>query len=554
MLYSGKYLVVGPPGTGKTTWLARQVQACVDAGQAPLVSSLTRAAIREAFSRELPIPWDHVGTLHAHGHRAMGAPEVTDAYIQDFNEREPFYAMTPGRRGGRGESRGYDDMPGKTHGDQLSDDYHLARHCMTPRDRWRPEMREYGRRWEAWKKEEGLVDYTDMIELPLHDQPTAPGNPRVLLVDEAQDLSALEHKLLERWAVAADALIAIGDPWQAIYVWRGADPSEFADPAVSDDHRRTLRQSYRIPAAIQRVSMAWARPLGGIEHQQYAPRSEEGEVVAVGGVNWLHPAPLVAEIERDLAAGWRVMVLASCAYMLRCLIAKLRDRGLPFANPWCVENSEWNPLRSARRGATRTIDRILAFLCPFGQEGERDGFDFGHNVGSSPLGWPAGELVKWLDLIRSSGVFPRGMKRRYADLALLDPTRWITLDEVLGGCSDGVPETLQGAVCWLADHVLASKAPSVHYPLKIFAHGGFEVLAKPPQLYVGTIHSFKGAEADVVYLFPDVSPAAYTTMMDPLGSAGQVVRQFYVGMTRARHKLVLVQAAGERAVNFKHFV
>lgn len=54
-----------------------------------------------------------------------------------------------------------------------------------------------------------------------------------------------------------------------------------------------------------------------------------------------------------------------------------------------------------------------------------------------------------------------------------------------------------------------------------------------PRLWVGTIHSVKGAEADVVYLWPDISYAA--TRDDP----DAVRRVFYVGMTRAREKVVL---------------
>jgi superfamily I DNA/RNA helicase len=69
-----------------------------------------------------------------------------------------------------------------------------------------------------------------------------------------------------------------------------------------------------------------------------------------------------------------------------------------------------------------------------------------------------------------------------------------------------------------------------------------------PRVVVGTIHSVKGGEADVVYLFPDLSRAGdaqYQRMGPPRDS---VVRLFYVGMTRARHTLYICQPETPRTI------
>ena len=69
-----------------------------------------------------------------------------------------------------------------------------------------------------------------------------------------------------------------------------------------------------------------------------------------------------------------------------------------------------------------------------------------------------------------------------------------------------------------------------------------------PHVIVGTIHSVKGGEADVVYLFPDLSRAGdgqYHRMGPPRDS---VVRLFYVGITRARHTLYICQPETPRMV------
>ncbi|MCE5308667.1 MAG: ATP-binding domain-containing protein [Acidobacteriales bacterium] len=56
---------------------------------------------------------------------------------------------------------------------------------------------------------------------------------------------------------------------------------------------------------------------------------------------------------------------------------------------------------------------------------------------------------------------------------------------------------------------------------------------------VGTIHSVKGGQADVVYLFPDLSQAGDAHYAHGGASRDSVIRQFYVGATRARERLYI---------------
>jgi superfamily I DNA/RNA helicase len=65
----------------------------------------------------------------------------------------------------------------------------------------------------------GGIDYDDQIYMPVVFGGPWPKFPLVL-VDEAQDLSPLQHRMLEKLVVKR--LIAVGDPWQSIYAFRGA--------------------------------------------------------------------------------------------------------------------------------------------------------------------------------------------------------------------------------------------------------------------------------------------------------------------------------------------
>ena len=67
----------------------------------------------------------------------------------------------------------------------------------------------------------GDIDFDDMIFCPAICSVTWP-SPQLTLVDEAQDLSPINHHILKK-IVKNRRIIAVGDPLQAIYGFRGAD-------------------------------------------------------------------------------------------------------------------------------------------------------------------------------------------------------------------------------------------------------------------------------------------------------------------------------------------
>ena len=104
---------------------------------------------------------------------------------------------------------------------------------------------------------------------------------------------------------------------------------------------------------------------------------------------------------------------------------------------------------------------------------------------------------------------------------------------------------LAGDLNWLRGSLLATRQKGAAFAIRVAEMRGAETLSKPPQLIIGTIHSVKGGEADVTYLFPDLSFAGMTAS---LRGAPSVRRLFYVGMTRSRESLVLCGAATGMAV------
>lgn len=104
----------------------------------------------------------------------------------------------------------------------------------------------------------GDCDYNDQILMPTVFQGAFPRYPLVL-VDEAQDLSSLNHATLRK-LVGKRRLIAVGDPLQAIYSFRGAhEYSMELMKAEFDMQELPLTISFRCPQEIVK-HVRWRAP------------------------------------------------------------------------------------------------------------------------------------------------------------------------------------------------------------------------------------------------------------------------------------------------------
>ena len=73
---------------------------------------------------------------------------------------------------------------------------------------------------------QGVIDFDDQIYMPALFGGNFPRYP-VVMVDEAQDLSSINHIQVKR--ASAERIIAVGDTRQAIYAFRGADSNSMAN-------------------------------------------------------------------------------------------------------------------------------------------------------------------------------------------------------------------------------------------------------------------------------------------------------------------------------------
>lgn len=116
----------------------------------------------------------------------------------------------------------------------------------------------------------GLIDFDDQIYMPTLFGGAFP-RYELVLVDEAQDLSALNHAMLDKLVV--NRIIAVGDPFQSIYAFRGAMTTSMATLKQRFNmHEMTLSISFRCPRAI--IERARFRA----PHMQWPEWAKEGFV------------------------------------------------------------------------------------------------------------------------------------------------------------------------------------------------------------------------------------------------------------------------------------
>lgn len=94
----------------------------------------------------------------------------------------------------------------------------------------------------------GIIDFDDMLYMPAIWPASFPSYSLVM-VDEAQDLSLIQHKMLEK--LCKKRVVAVGDPCQAIYGFRGAHQDSMERLAkIFEMERHYLTTSFRCPRTV----------------------------------------------------------------------------------------------------------------------------------------------------------------------------------------------------------------------------------------------------------------------------------------------------------------
>ncbi len=528
--------LIGAAGSGKTTELLRIMEAALPKlGGDPLrlgFASFTRAARAEAVGRAAaawgvsPGMLDGEGwfrTVHSTAKRCLGIGPG-----QLIGDKAPDIEWISNALGVKvstniDEETGRQKFVGGQEGAALNAWDH-ARNTLLPLDevvrrsrRLDDNVPDYAavvriaERYESAKRIEDRLDFSDLLlrfsglrvhptDGVQHVEPEGELPPvSAWLFDEQQDASPLLDAACKR-LVSAESVkwcYVVGDPFQAIFGFAGSSAECFLGwPAEKE---RTMPKSYRCPKPILELGERCLRRMHkGYFDRGVAPADHEGRIFDT-------------ETDVPLAAArpdeeW--LFIARTNFEAGRLYASLHAAGKPAR--W-VKQPDGVTVRGQGLAALHALEKGKPVT----------GAEWGRAVELLPT------VNKAKEPMLARGVKTGWAKKHADDWDVIFPNEL----EKVGATAPLVEQIRSGKWCGLVDRGEEWRRHAERWGAD---------LASNSRIRVGTIHSVKGMEADNVALLTTISRRVEQGRDDCHAQHDEECRIAYVGVTRARRNLYVV--------------
>ena len=564
----------GGPGSGKTTALLDRVEELIESNddlevRDILVVSYTRAAaaeIRERLAERLDTTpralRGNVSTMHAKAYDLLNLSRSDvvgesdkEEFCEDFGlEFEDEYEGSR-RRSARSTTLGnkiiatsqwlqrtcrdvgdWYDVPFQWDEEEVRLPPEIDDNAQTgnkytptwPSDDDRLDIPEAIRAWRNWKGANDVVGFADMLER-VHQRSLLP-NVDYLIIDEFQDITTLQYQVYSEWRPHMDRVLIAGDDDQVVYAWQGADPDLLLEEDVDTDE--VLPNSYRLPSRILNVVNQEVSHIEKRQEKDLEPRKEGGAVEALTNRSMLD---LTREVRGTVEeTDETVMVLFRARYQMFQFIDEFIDEGIPFS---CLTDQ-----RMWTDRLTQYVEGIEALAA------------------DEPLtGLQARRLADML----ADSAFGTGERDDFFD-ELDEMEEESGVDDLTN--LDVDPEVVRDHAPFAPDPPAAAdmlrKVTSFQErSVDAYFNGPYQGM-EHNRVRLGTIHSAKGREADHVFVATDLTEKVVEQMAATVEQSDEEIpefqqftkhtspvpmltdnerRVFYVGMSRARERLVILE-------------
>lgn len=493
-------VLLGPPGTGKTTRLLSLVEDLLEQGYRPediAFVSFTKKAVEEAIdraSKKFGIPGRRFSlfkTIHAFCFQQLGCTKQSIMGKQNYMELGAIlgYDMS-GQYGNIDE--GMQGLNNAAPGDALLFIDNISRvRGVSLRQAW-VDMGSNDIPWDEavrfhegyvkYKEQSGLLDFTDLLLQYIEEG--RPSDARAVIVDEGQDLSVAQWRVLQRAFHQAELAVIAGDDDQSIYKWSGADLGTFlALEGVSE----VLGHSYRLPKTIHAKANRIIKQVSNRFAKEFTPTDRVGYIDYISQLDHL----TIRDDETTL-------ILVRNVYLLKQVYEHVRKLGHTYTG------------RGGHRGVTPAHVSAMR-----GWEKLRRGEAISYT-----------EAMDCYELLRIGPVLARGGKAKLAASEDID--------------SGYAFETLRdhyGLITMPPWHQALEGIPmeTREYYQSVLRAG--RKVSSEPKIMVNTIHGVKGGEADHVVIISDMAKKTFEEYQKDFDSEHRVA---FVAVTRARERVTIV--------------
>ena len=309
-----------------------------------------------------------------------------------------------------------------------------------------------------------------------------------LFVDEFQDFSPLQYKLYQAIAAQTEDSWICGDDRQCIYRFAGSSPVFLQNTEA--DYIIDLPKTYRFGSAIDVNALKYVDGMSTTHSRSIETADHESKVSLLRGDEWIQ------HVGRDPGDTVYLVRKASDITVISTVLNRLG-----------VRNSNIGKSRGLVTNPEKLYKTIL--LLEFGMDVPGD--DIKRLISSLPAS------------VNHEQYLQRGIKTN-VDMRVVEPYYNATefCDELMT-TNEWDGQSITDNAKGVADFI---KENDTMFP---------DPLRTETKHFVGTIHSFKGNEADNVFLFAQV-PYPFSKDLSPR-AVDEELRTFYVGSTRARYNL-----------------